>query len=853
MYIFKNIRERPGYNSNNLTDIGILIDRLSKGASITPFIANLLYNRGITEADKAKGFLNPQTSSLHDPYLLRDMEKAVARISSAIKKDELICIFGDYDADGITATAILYKFLTSLGVRVMTYIPNRHTEGYGLNKDAIEKIANRGCRLIITVDCGITGNLETLYAARLGLDLIITDHHTCPRELPPAIAVINPHRPDDYYPFKDLAGVGVCCKLIQALDGGRLREEYLQLAAIGTIGDIVPLLDENRVIVCSGLSSMADTENLGLKVLLELCGVQPRERDADGIAYIVVPRINAAGRMDSPYKALELFTASDRESCMRTAQYLIKLNTLRQRIQQEIFEQAVSMVESNIYIDLRHDKVIVLDRRGWHLGVIGIAASQVAKLYHRPAVLISTSDQQGIGSARSIEGFNILKALKSCEQHLIKLGGHRQAAGFTVSTDRIDNLRTQVNDYARSTYHPDIYRPVLWYDDQLKIKQITKGLVEDIQRLGPFGCGNPRPNILIKDIKLLNPTKVGRDGKHLKAQIADTEDRAIDAIAFNYNSIMDNRELSFDVLGNLDINQWNGTQRIQMNIQAANYNLGKKGVKKLISLYYKNITSDFLRQIIYNCDMQQQKALDIHSHKMEKCSIDEFVLEKLNCRDDVLVIVNTITGFKRLLDFLSEKSIIHQVQINYNTVNPKGHCCNTVLINCNLIDGLFKNYGNIILYDCCYSKNYLSRLRKLAGANSLFMAVSNTIVKEGYKAASFLAITRKNLADIYRLIRGWQQKYSSPITFDKVESVLINRRVCPFKINLSIEILKELGIIDVMQGAGENDIRIRLIDDHPKQLEHSRLYSGLLQIKDAQKSFYKEFLGIDGEYIIHFQ
>ncbi len=790
---------------------------------------------------------------LYDPYLLKDVEKAVERISLAIKKDEIICIFGDYDADGITATAILYKFLTSLGARVFTYIPNRLFEGYGLNKEAIEEIANRGCRLIITVDCGITNNTETRYAARLGLDMIITDHHTCPRELPPATAVINPHRPDDGYPFKDLAGVGVCCKLVQALGGGPLKEEYMQLAAIGTIGDIVPLMDENRSIVYGGLSSMVDTENVGLKVLLEQSGVWPRDRDADEIAYYVVPKINAAGRMGYPQKALELFIANDRETCIEIARELIKLNNLRQSIQREMFEQAVSMVESKKYTDLRRDKVILLDKEDWHLGVMGIAASKVAKLYHRPTILISTSGQRGIGSARSIEGFDIFEALSKCEHCLTKLGGHKQAAGFTISTDRIDSLRMMVNEFAHSRYHPNIYRPVLWYDCQLNLEQATMELAKDIQRLGPFGCGNPRPNILIKNIKLCNFTKVGRDGKHLKAQVMDAKGRTVDAIAFNYNEIMDNENANLDVLCNLDINRWNNVEKVQLNIKAANYNLDKKGVEKLISMYYQNITSDFLSQIIYNCGMQQQNILDSRNMRMEKCSINEFVFKKLDCCNDVLVIVNTLPGLKRLISFLFKKNILHQVRFSYNSINSMECCHNTVLVNCDLSGSAFNNYGNIILYDCCYSENYLYNLARLAGDSPLYMAVSHTIIKEGYRAASYLRVTKKDLADVYRLINGWNKKHSSPISLDKIRSVLKNYKVSLFKIDLSIDILKELGIIDLMHDEGKKDIMVRIVDQNPKQLEDSQLYTGLLHIKKTQKSLYKKFFGVDGEHIIHFQ
>ncbi len=474
----------------------------------------LLAARGITEPEDIDEFLNNDTE-LSDPFLLKDMNKAVARIRRAIDGFERIAVYGDYDADGVTATALLYLYLESQGADVTYYIPSRMEEGYGLHNEAVDTLAERGVKLIITVDNGINSTEEAEYIRSKGIDLVITDHHQPGGVLPDAAAVVNPHRADDISPFKDTAGVGVAFKLVAALEDGdydSVLADFADIVTIGTIADIVPLRGENRLLAVKGIEAINNTSRCGIVALRnKTCG--NKELNAQSVAFTIAPRINAAGRIEEATTALRLLLTEDDEEAAELADKLDSFNIKRQETEAEIIEEAVRLIENNE--KLKYSKVLVVDGEGWHSGVIGIVASKLVDKYGKPAMVIARDGSgEAKGSCRSIDGFSLFDALTNASDLLVRFGGHTLAAGFTVRDDKIDEFRQRINEYADSL---DVFCPVMMLDCKINPAKIDMGFVDSLSLLEPFGAENPQPmfgiyNVVIKNIKAigtkLNHTRI---------------------------------------------------------------------------------------------------------------------------------------------------------------------------------------------------------------------------------------------------------------------------------------------------------------------------------------------------------
>ena len=545
------------------------VKRVSEAAGISPFIAKVLLSRGISDIDYIKQFLNSSAEDLHDPFLMKDMDKAVERIVSAINANEKIIIYGDYDVDGVTSTSILYNFLVSQHAEVDYYIPDRIEEGYGLSISVLEKVLQKRCSLIITVDCGITAIEEVDYVNKNGVDIIITDHHACKDILPSAYAVVSPSRTDCTYPFQHLAGVGVVYKLLNALclklGLGDLYQSYLEFVALGTVADVVPLTGENRIIVKYGLERIIDTGNIGLRTLVENCELKDRILSSWVISFVIAPRINAAGRIGSAKRAVELFTTANERQSQIIVEQLNQDNKFRQETEAQIMQQVVNNIENSI--DLDKEKVIVVAGEGWHHGVIGIVASKITDRYYRPCILLSLENGLAKGSGRSIEGFDLFKALSHCEQHLERFGGHQMAAGLSVKGNNISNLREAINLYADSMMSKQDMIPKLIIDVVLNKDDICIENVKDIELLSPFGAGNQGPLFLYTGCKISEARAVG-DNKHLKLKLQN-EGIYLDAIGFNMGDFNNqiNRTQLFDVAGAMEINNWNSMQKIQLNLK----------------------------------------------------------------------------------------------------------------------------------------------------------------------------------------------------------------------------------------------------------------------------------------------
>jgi single-stranded-DNA-specific exonuclease len=553
--------------SNNITDNEI--DKLSGRLGVSRLISRIFLSRGISDVHYIRSFLNPCLDDLHNPFLLKDMDKAVERIIKAINGREKILIYGDYDVDGVTSTSILKNFLSRLGADVQFYIPDRMDEGYGLSLNAIEKIFKMGISLIITVDCGISAIDEIKYINEKKIDVIVTDHHECKCTLPDAYAVINPCRHDCEYPFKELAGVGVAYKLVNALcksmDLGDIYNDYLDLVALGTIADVVPLVGENRVIAKLGIPKIQCTNNLGLRTLIENCGLKEKKLTSFAVSFILAPRVNAAGRIGDAGRAVTLFTTTDGKEAFDISVGLSEENKFRQETEREIFQQAEEIIESKI--NLEKEKVLVIAGESWHHGVIGIVASRITEKYYRPSILISVEDGVAKGSGRSIEGFNIFKALCRCETFLDSYGGHELAAGLSLQADNIEKFRTEINSYADAVMTSDDLVPKVKIDSYIPKQDITIESIKQLEMLSPFGAGNQEPIFAYRGFRINGLRTVG-DDKHLKLLLEDAG-FMIDAIGFKMGHLYEafNQNDMIDAAFALEINTWNSLQKIQINLK----------------------------------------------------------------------------------------------------------------------------------------------------------------------------------------------------------------------------------------------------------------------------------------------
>ena len=549
------------------------VQQLTAELDVSPITARLLCIRGLGNLEEARRFLSPSLDDLHDPFALTGMRPAVDRILGAIERRERIAIHGDYDVDGVTSTVILRRALELLGANVTHFIPERLRDGYGLQPASLDRLHADGVHLVISVDCGIRGVEAALHARTLGLDLIITDHHEPDTALPDAFAVINPKRHDCTYPDKNLAGVGVALKLVQALCAKAGRTTWLpafvKVAAIGTLADVVPLTGENRIIAKLGLGMLSKgPHKVGLRSLLDVCGLTGREIDSYHIGFVLAPRVNAAGRMSSPDIAARLLLASDEalaEEARELAEQLNTENTRRQQEEAEIVAQARKAVETDLDVGSR--TVIVVAGEGWHRGVIGIVASKLVDAFHRPAIVLSTDGETAHGSCRSIPSFNMLAALESCADAMIKFGGHKQAAGLTIESARIRELRARVNDFADGCLGPDDLRPRLWIDGSLTFRSITEQVASEMTRLAPFGAGNPCPIFTTSRVEIVDGPRRVKD-RHLKMAFKQ-DGRVMRGIAWRASereAFVTEHRGAIDLAFSLEQDTWNGERYLQLSV-----------------------------------------------------------------------------------------------------------------------------------------------------------------------------------------------------------------------------------------------------------------------------------------------
>ena len=529
-----------------------------------PYLVALELEQKDLNDEEIKIFLNPTRYDFHDPFKLPDMKEAVDRILKAMENKENIVIYGDYDADGITSTTILKRYMKDRNIEVGTYIPNRLHEGYGLNEEAIREIAKKGYTLMITVDCGITAQKEVELAKTLGLDVIITDHHEVPESLPKAIAVVDAKRKDSKYPFNQLAGCGVAFKLVQALsrrlnipDNEWLK--YIDIACIGTISDIVTLLDENRVIAKLGLKLLQVTRNIGLKTLIEMTGL--KKIDSSFISFGISPRINACGRMGHQEDALNLFLTDDPIEARKLAAKLEEYNRERQDIEKKIYNESLSLLEKE-----KDKPCIVIGSEGWHHGVIGIVSSKITELTYKPSILVCFEGENSKGSGRSIPGFDIHDAVVNCSKYLTAAGGHSMAIGLSLKTRDFLNFKNAMIEYAKSKNIENL-KPEILIDYEITVQDLKIEEIAKIDYLEPFGEGNDMPVIMYKNLKIISIRTLS-EGKHVKLVLIDGNNY-IDVIGFNMGDLANIYQIGdrVDIVGNIGINRYKDIENIQITLK----------------------------------------------------------------------------------------------------------------------------------------------------------------------------------------------------------------------------------------------------------------------------------------------
>ncbi len=546
---------------------------LSRETGISKIKARLLINRGIETPRDINSFLYTKLSGLIDPMLLKDMEEGAGLIISTFEKQETIAVFGDYDADGLTSTALLVNFFSELGIPVLYYIPDRITEGYSLTVEAINRLAEQKVKLIITVDCGISNRNEIEYAQSLGIDVVVTDHHQIPENFSPVCPVINPNRPDSEFPFRELAGVGVAFFLAAGIRSCIRKKgwfklaaepdlrQYLDIVALGTIADMVPLTGQNRIIVSAGMEIMRTSRWLGIEAMKKICGLDNQAITSGDVAFKLAPRLNAAGRIGDKTSGIKVLVTENYSEAINTAKELNSMNSERQRIEGEIIED----IETNLIpqLDLENKKTLLLARKDWHKGVLGIVASKLLERYHRPTVVLTIRDGIATGSGRSIDGFNLHESMTQLKHLFKKFGGHYHAAGCTLEKENIELLSQGLEDIARTVLKDEDLIPSITVDDCLRLSDLSIDSINDIRSLEPFGSGNPEPVFYSGNLEVMDSWIVGEN--HLKLRLRQGE-AVHEAIGFNLANIQPAQNSLINMVYSPEINKWNGNEKVQMRI-----------------------------------------------------------------------------------------------------------------------------------------------------------------------------------------------------------------------------------------------------------------------------------------------
>ena len=800
---------------------------LSKKINISPEISQILNNRGIENEKDAEIFMNPSLEYLRDPFLMKDMKKSTERIKKAIENKERIYIYGDYDVDGVSSTSILYLYFKSIGFPVKYYIPNRLEEGYGINEDAIKKIHDDGCDLIITVDCGITSVKEVELANELGIDVIITDHHECQSEIPDAYAIVNPKQEDCNYPFDMLCGCGVAFKMIQALtDEEEFKTsmfDYLEIVTLATICDIVPLIDENRIIVKNGLKLMKEGKNLGLRELIKVCGIETNKIGSSHIGFSIGPRINASGRLGYSYLGVQLFTTDNEDEAKEIANILEGKNIERQMIESKMYKEAEEILSSDERF--KDDKVLVIAKEGWQHGIIGIVASKLTEKYYKPTILLTIEDGEATGSARSIKGFSIFDALVSCKDLMNKFGGHEQAAGLALDAKNIDELRVRINEIADYNLSKEDLIENIKVEYELKEDSATLDLVDNLHKLEPFGLSNPSPRFIMRDLLLTNIFKMGKNKQHLKIIVENK--KSYECVGFNMAYLADNFQLGdkVDILFQVDENNYNNERKVQFLLKDIRLSHPKSAVTNNLSMKLFEKISPENKDSLYSVNTSEEDlVIDIDGDK--NINIFDYIEE------DTLVITNTLNGFYRALSDISLTDV--EYEINFNYINEKNNKVQLIFSpNIDKID--LKRYNRVILYDYLYNKEEYSYL------NKNILNSDNIIKYYGEEDKIYLkniidniVPSREEFINIYKQMLMSKELH---LNLDEIKRVF---KILPLKTFIILKVFKELNLLNFEMNYEDNTVTICLLQKPDKKLnlDESLILNNLKALKQEYVKSY---------------
>ncbi|PHS36237.1 MAG: single-stranded-DNA-specific exonuclease RecJ [Alkaliphilus sp.] len=805
---------------------------LEEKIEVSQVVSKVLVNRGIDEVNSARKFLDSSLSDLHDPFLLKGMQTAVIRINDAIQKKESIWIYGDYDVDGISSTSILLKFFTSINYVVDFYIPDRLEEGYGLKCESIKRIKEQGADLIITVDCGITSYEEVEYAKKLGLDIIITDHHECQENMPKAIAIINPKQTDCNYPFKHLCGCGIALKLIQALTPNEIFAktifDYIDLVAMATVADIVSLVDENRIFVKHGLNHFKDSKNKGIRELLIVCGLKNEKITAGRIGFTIAPRINAAGRIRNASMAVRLLTTNDTEEAKELAQTLDEENKKRQVIEAAIYEEAVHIIESSE--KLKNDAFLVIHKEGWHHGVVGIVASRIAEKYYKPTMILGLENGILKGSARSIPGFNLFSTMSECIELFEKFGGHEQAAGLTLKLENIEVFAEKLNKIASEIIKTKKLTPEIKFDAILAMTDISEELVFEIERLEPFGIGNPAPKFMYRAITADRVRCVGKDNKHIKIGLVDSK-KYIDGIGFSLGAKIKivKEAKTIDILFTPGFNEYKGRKKIQLLIRdikdTNNENIKQTDFERS---YYNTIrfesSSDAMREVDFT-----KITWHLDDSKNEK------LYEHLALSSKSIILVNTLEKAKHLLNLarvsLNKKEV--SFLFDFNDISDKGDSrAIHIVINPNIAKIQFNSYNSVILFDLFFSLEDYNMLFSRAEHNKIIGFYEKGDELYNSRVLDSIIPTRKELVAIYKHLK---ETLCSTYTIDKITKDmnaqygnLFNSKI----INHALEMFRDGSLLEYQNN--NHVITLKLLNVNKKiDLLRLSMYTDLLRYQES--------------------
>jgi len=795
---------------------------LNTDSCVSEVVAKLLAARGLKNKEDIKRFMNPSYEDLHDPFLLIDMDKAVDRIVMAIAKEEKVLIYGDYDVDGTTSSSILYCFLKKLGINAEVFIPSRFEEGYGLSMAAVDKIKDGGYNLIITVDCGIASVDEVEAINNLGIDIIITDHHQCQERLPRAIAVVNPHREDCKYPFKELCGAGVAYKLVTALSEilkiKGAEKEYIDIVALGTVADIVNLSDENRVFVYYGLKKINSSPCAGISSLIEVAGLKGKDITSYSVAFGLAPRLNAAGRLGDATRAVRLLTADGEAEAKEFAMELNSENMLRQQTEGEIYKEVIEYIEKDY--NFEKNRVIVASGVNWHHGVIGIVASKVVEKYYRPCILLCNENGELRGSGRSIEGFNIFNALTSCNSLLIKYGGHEMAAGLTINSDNLDNFVSQINSYADNELKSGDLIERLHVDEVISAADVSMELALELKRLEPFGQGNPSPLFILRDIKINSIRKIG-DGKHLKA-VFSSEGKLIEAVAFNKGDLCDefNPEDIVDVVCSIDINSYNNTEKVQLIVR----DMRLCQSELIVRGFYNTID----KTIMY--DRHELTDVKVELNKCEQISGDfpeEMLNQFLSNNEKCVFLVNDIDSVKKAEQLLETMKSKAAFRIDIGDFVEERDKNLYIIVNPSVKTAKLLNGSNVFVYGRWLDQIYLCAVLNCIDKGKLFLY--NNVL--GVSVLNGTGFDRDDVMTVYKYL--WKTPEKTILLNDINKNVAeinlsYNRLINVFIFRKCIEVLNELRLINA-EFTDNIRIKIEKFDNRGKkvQLEDSIIYRKL--------------------------